>query len=98
MRGPTHLRHEREQQRIIEAFWVKVFTLGQTDGTPLPRVDPVMLFPKPAPRRYVSCPRCESPHAFVTLERVETQCCFCPLCKYLWDTLRASLRTVRASS
>jgi len=48
----------------------------------------MVLFPQPAARRYVSCPRCGSPHAFVTLERTETQCSFCPLCRYLWDTLR----------
>jgi len=50
----------------------------------------MVLFPRPAPRFYVGCPRCGSPHAFVTLERTDTQCSFCPQCRYLWDTLRSS--------
>lgn len=45
-----------------------------------------MLFPEPATRRYIGCPRCGSPHAFVTLERTDTQCSFCPMCRHLWDT------------
>lgn len=50
----------------------------------------MVLFPRPAPRSYVGCPRCGSPHAFVTLKRTDTQCSFCPQCQYLWDALRAS--------
>jgi len=44
--------------------------------------------PQSAPRTYVECPRCDSPRAFVTYERVETQCSFCPECQYIWNTLR----------
>jgi hypothetical protein len=66
-----------------------VFSLEQCDSRALPTLNFVVLFPLPAVRRYVGCPRCGSPHAFVTLTRFETQCCFCPMCRYLWDTARA---------
>jgi hypothetical protein len=46
------------------------------------------LFPCLAPRVYVECPRCHTPWAFITIERVDTQCSFCPLCRYLWDSVR----------
>jgi hypothetical protein len=54
--------------------------IGQTCHMPL--------FPHLAPRVYVECPRCHTPWAFITLERYETQCSFCPLCRYLWDSVR----------
>jgi len=56
------------------------------------------LFPQVAPRRYVGYPRCASPHAFITLERTGTQCSFCPLCRYVWDTLRAPMNSVEVAS
>ena len=34
----------------------------------------VAMFPQLAPRTYVECPRCGSSRAFVTYERIETQC------------------------
>jgi len=46
------------------------------------------LFPLPAPRTYVECPRCHSPTAFITYERVETYCSFCPGCRHIWNTLQ----------
>jgi hypothetical protein len=46
------------------------------------------LFPRPADRIYVECPRCHSSGAFVTYERVRTRCAFCPDCQNLWDTVR----------
>jgi hypothetical protein len=49
----------------------------------------MVLFPQMTPRHYVSCPRCASPHAFITRERTDTQCSFCPACRHLWDTRRA---------
>ena len=48
----------------------------------------VAMFSQAAPRTYVECPRCGSPRAFVTNERFETQCSFCPECQYIWDSLR----------
>ena len=46
------------------------------------------LFPKMPSRLYVTCPRCHSPHALVTLERTVSQSCFCPGCQHLWQTRR----------
>jgi hypothetical protein len=57
-------------------------------GHALPTLDLVRLFPLPAARRYVGCPRCGLPYAFVTLTRVETQSSFCPVCRCLWETAR----------
>ena len=65
-----------------------MFTIEQLSrpaGTRLPLR--VALSLRPAPRRYVDCPRCGSSKAIVTFVRVTTQCSFCPACRYLWDTL-----------
>ena len=45
------------------------------------------LWPQPAPRTYLECPQCHLPNAFVTRARVETRTCFCPNCRYLWDSI-----------
>jgi hypothetical protein len=50
----------------------------------------MVLFPHMPPRRYVICPRCASPHAFITLERTDTECSFCPMCRHVWDTRRTA--------
>jgi hypothetical protein len=47
----------------------------------------VGLFPHPPSRSYVECPRCHSRGAYITYERVQSRCSFCPECQYLWDTL-----------
>ena len=47
-----------------------------------------MNFSNPLPRTYVECPRCHSTTAFITYERVETYCSFCPECRHLWNTLQ----------
>ena len=47
---------------------------------------PLFWFSQSPPRIYITCPRCDSPHALVTLERTETQSCFCPGCQHLWQT------------
>jgi uncharacterized paraquat-inducible protein A len=46
----------------------------------------LLSFSQLPPRTYVTCPRCGSPHAIITLERVDTQSCFCPRCQQLWQT------------
>ena len=70
-------------------FMCRVFSLGQYAGRALATLHCVVLFPLPASRCYVACPRCGSPHAFVTLTRFETQSSFCPMCRHLWDTPRS---------
>ena len=47
----------------------------------------MQLWPKPAPRIYLDCPKCHLPNAFVTWVRVQTRSCFCPNCRHLWDTI-----------
>jgi len=38
------------------------------------------------PRLYIVCPHCGSRTAIVAYERFETQSCFCPDCRHLWQT------------
>ena len=46
----------------------------------------LLSFAQLPPRIYITCTRCGSPHAIITLERVDTQSCFCPRCQQLWQT------------
>jgi hypothetical protein len=43
-------------------------------------------FAQPAPRLYIDCPRCGSATALVSHERHDSQTCFCPGCRHLWQS------------
>jgi hypothetical protein len=66
----------------------RLFTLEQGYAAQIRETGTMAWLPLPAPRTYVECPRCHSPTAFITYERVETYCSFCPGCRHIWNTLQ----------